>query len=77
VEKKREDKEDKNPDKPDRLSDQVEKVPNLDWIKEEMSDAMHDIKDKNPKKNRSPERNSYDKNFDIDMARNRVILKTW
>lgn len=77
VEKKREDKEDKNPDKPDRLSDQVEKEPNLDWIKEEMSAAMHDIKDKNPKKNRSPERNSYDKNFDIDMARNRVILKTW
>ena len=81
VEKKKEEEEDgqkkKGRQTPDRLSDDVEKEPNLDWIKEEMSDAMQEIKNKNPKMNRSPERNSYDKNFDIDVARNRVILKTW
>lgn len=62
-----------DPEKPD---DSVEKETNLDWIKEEMSDAMQDIKNK-WKWNRSPERNSYNDNFEIDKARNRVILRTW
>lgn len=61
------------PEKPD---EDAEKETNLDWIKEEMSDAMQDVKNRG-KGNRSPERNSYNDNFEIDTARNRVILRTW
>ncbi len=64
------------PDQPDQPIDSKEREPNLDWIKEEMSDAMQDVKNR-WKGNRSPERNSYDNNFEIDTARNRVILRTW
>lgn len=69
---------DPNPIKPDpeKPDEDVEKEPNLDWIKEEMSDAMQDVKNR-WKGNRSPERNTYDNNFEIDTARNRVILRTW
>lgn len=68
---------DPKPD-PENPDEDVEKEPNLDWIIEEMNDAIQGVRDTDKTKNRSPERNGkgFD-NFDVDKKRKRIIIKTW
>lgn len=54
-----------------------EKGPDLWWIPQEMSTVIKDIRDTNPEKNWSPERNIGEQNFDVDVDRHVISIATW
>lgn len=71
--------QEEKPEKPDKPDDKEKekKWPDLDWIPQEMSAVMKDIKDTNIYKNWSPERNIGEDNFNVDVDKHIISITTW
>ena len=62
---------------PEPTPEKEKKAPNLDWIPQEMSAVIKDIKDTNPDLNWSPERNIWEDNFNVDTDKHIISIATW